>query len=203
MNLFNRIVVLLLILLTLGGAGLVLALMYGLLAPQQIPAAVATTPLGQWLASFAQLEQTARVVATVVAALVILLMLWLLYLELRPSRRRDDTIVVRNGPLGPVTFRKDSIRDLVLYVTSTIPNVLQVHPRISTRGDGVDVRCRAALTPEADAAQTGAELQERIRTALEQRLGLRVENIDVNTQFQPLTGEAGQAAPRSARRQLR
>ncbi len=204
MNVFNRIVVLLLLLLLLAGAILILLITFGVVTPQQLlPTSIVTTGLRQWLASFAQMEPTAALLTTVVAVLVILVSLWVLYLELRLSTPTEETIRIREDGLGTVTVRRDSVRSLILHTASTLPDVLQVNPRVHTGPDGVTVQCRTSLTPDADVPAVTAELQRRIKEAVERYLGMRVANVTVNTQLEPLRDVPVQTAPRPARRQLR
>jgi hypothetical protein len=203
MNVFNRIVVILLSLLLLIGAVLVLLFVLGVVPPQQIiPAGIANTPLGQWLAGFANLPANARLTTTAIAALVALLSLILLYFELRPAPR-DDTIVIREDGLGRVTVRKDSVHDLVLHTASSMDDVLQVHPTIRRRDEGLDIRCRASLRPESSVQTVSEELQTRVKEAVQRHLGLQVANVEVQAQLQPLGDVEPRSTPRPARRQLR
>ncbi len=158
MNAFNRIVVILLGILLLVGAVFVLLFVLGAVAPQQVlPAGIANTPLGQWLAGFADLPPDGRLATVLVAALVAVVSLVLLYLELRPAPR-DSTIVVREDGLGTVTVRKDSVNDLILHVAGTMDDVLQVQPTINMGAEGLDIRCRASLTPESNVADVANDL---------------------------------------------
>ncbi len=203
MNVFNRIVVILLLAVLFIGAVLILLITYGAVAPQQVlPAGTANTGLGQWLASFAAMGPNATLLTTVIAVLVILVSLWLLYLELRPEPRAD-VIQIREDGLGTVTVRRDSVRDLILHTASSMPDVLQVDPRIDTGRDGVNIYCRTSLTPDAEVAQVTTELQERIKQAVERYLGMNVANVAVDAQLKPLSDVPTQTTPRPARRQLR
>lgn len=203
MNVFNRIVVILLVFVLFVGAVLILLITYGVVAPQQIlPAGTADTGLGQWLASFAVMGPNATLLTTVIAVLVILVSLWLLYLELRPEPRAD-VIQIREDGLGSVTVRTDSVHDLILHTASTMPDVLQIYPRIDTGSDGVKIHCRTSLTPDADVSQVTTELQERIKQAVERYLGMKVANVAVDAQLKPLSDVPTRTAPGPARRQLR
>lgn len=203
MNAFNRILVILLDLVLIAGAVAVLLVTFRVLTPAQLlPAGLAATGVGPWLSSFAAMEPNATLVTTAVALVVILIGLVLLIAELRPERQ-VRTLTIRQDGLGSVTVRLASVRDLVTYTAGQIPAVLQVQPDITTTSRGLQIRCRAALSPEASIPQVSSQLQGRIKEAVEQHLGMKVAEVAVQAQLEPLPG-AGSGTPRaSARRQLR
>src|SRR5919199_6536848 len=203
MNAFNRILVILLDLVLIASAVAVLLVTFRVLTPGQLlPAGLAATGVGPWLSSFAAMEPNATLVTTAVALVVILIGLVLLIAELRPERQLR-TLTIRQDGLGSVTVRLASVRDLVTYTAGQIPTVMQVQPDITTTSRGLQIRCRAALSPEASIPQVSSQLQGRIKEAVEQHLGMKVAEVAVQAQLEPLPG-AGSATPRTpARRQLR
>jgi hypothetical protein len=203
MNAFNRILVILLDLVLIAGAVAVLLVTFGVLTPAQLlPGGLAATGLGPWLSSFTAMGLNATLVTTVVALVVILIGLVLLIAELRPERQ-VRTLTIRQDGLGSVTVRLASVRDLVTYTAGQIPAVLQVQPDITTTSRGLQIRCRAAVSPEASIPQVSSQLQGSIKEAVEQHLGMKVAEVAVQAQLEPLPG-AGSGTPRaSARRQLR
>ncbi len=205
MNVFNRIVVILLALLLLIGSVIILLVTYGAIPPQQaLPGGLVNTPFGQWVASFAQMGPNSTLLTTVIALVVALVSLFLLLAELRPSRGAPSTIVVRDDGLGRVSVRASSVHDLILHTASTIPEVLQIYPRVDTHPDGVNIHCRTSLTPEANVPEVCSLLQNRTKDAVERYLGMTVSSVAVDAQLEPLSDvPARSAAPRSARRELR
>ena len=203
MNAFNRVVMILLVLLALFGAVLVLLITFGAVAPAQLlPGAYAETGVGMWLASFTRMPPTETLITTVVALALIIVGLLLLIAELRPERR-TRTITVREDGLGIVTVRAESVRDLIAYTTAGMPEVLQVQPEVDSTKSGLKIRCRAALSPEANIPQVSAELQSRIQQAVEQHLGMKVANVAVMAQLEPLAGVGRRPTRAQPRRQLR
>jgi hypothetical protein len=203
MNVFNRILVILLDLLLLAGAVVVLLVTFGVLAPTQLlPAGLGDTVVGPWLRSFTAMPPNATLLTTAVAVVVILLGLALLIAELRPERQ-PRTLTIRQDGLGSVTVRMASVRDLITYTAGQLPTVLQVQPEIAATSQGLQIRCRAALSPEASIPQVSAELQAGIKQAVEQHLGMKVAQVSVQAQLEPLAG-TGSVPPRTQpRRQLR
>ena len=201
MNTFNRILVILLDLLLLIGAIVVLLVTFGVVTPANVlPAGSTQTAFGQWLGSFATMPPDATLITAVVSVLIILAGLALLAAELRPKPRMQ-TIAIRNDGLGSVTVRTESVRELISYTAAQIPEVLQLQPRLEQGSQGLQIRCRASLTPGANVAEVSTELQSRIKDAVEQYLGMNVASVAVQAQLAPLAG-VDSAAPRP-RRQLR
>jgi len=202
-NIFNRMVVILLDLVLLASAILVLLITFGVVTAQQVlPGGTAETVVGQWLASFATMPPSAALLATLGAALVVVLGLILLVYELRPAPQ-DTTIRIRDDGLGRVTIRRESVRDLINHTTAQLPDVLQVDTRIDTGQQGLNIACRTALTPDAHIPQVSAELQSRIKQTVEQHLGMKVANVSVQAQLEPLTGVETRQRSQRVRRQLR
>ena len=202
MNGFNRVVVILLDLLLLFGAVLVLLITFGAVVPVQLlSGAYAETGVGLWLASFARMSPTETLITTAVALVLIVVGLLLLIAEMRPERR-TRTITVREDGLGIVTVRAASVRDLISYTTTHMPEVLQIQPEIDSTRSGLHIRCRAAFSPEANIPQVSAELQSRVKQAVEQHLGMKVANVAVMAQLEPLAGVNRSPARAQPRRQL-
>jgi hypothetical protein len=205
MNVFNRIVVILLALLLLIGAVIILLVTYGVISAEQaLPGGLANTPFGQWVSSFAQMGPNSTLLTTVVALVVALLSLIIFLYEIRPGPSAPSTIVVREDGLGTVSVRASSVRDLILHTASTVPEVLQIYPHVDMRPDGVNIRCRTSLTPEANVPEVSSLLQERIKDSVERYLGMTVSSVAVDAQLEPLSDvPARSAAPQPVRRQLR
>lgn len=203
MNIFNRIVVILLDLVLVAGAILILLITFGVVAAHQmLPSGTAEIGVGQWLASFAAMPPSTTLITTLGAALVIVLGLILLVCELRPAPQ-DTMIRIRDDGLGRVTMRRESVRDLIRYTTAQLADVLQVDPRIDIGPQGLNIACRTSLTPDAHISHVSAELQSRIKQTVEQHLGMKVANVSVQAQLEPLTGVEPRQRSQRVRRQLR
>lgn len=202
MNIFNRLIVILVDLALIIGAVLILLITFGAVQPAQVlPGGLAGSLVGQWLTSFTMMQPDATLITTISAIVIILVGLLLLIYELRPTPRQR-TITIRNDGLGNVTVRTESVRDLILYTAAQIPDVLQVQPHVKTTSQGLHVHCRTAVTPDASIPQVGAEMQARIKSAVEQHLGLKVADVVIQAQLEPLAGV--DITPRAQpRRQLR
>ncbi|GAC1556342.1 MAG: hypothetical protein NVS2B7_31950 [Herpetosiphon sp.] len=203
MNIFNRILVIVLDLLLVVGAVVVLLVTLGMLAPAQLlTSALSDTIVSQWLTSFMRMSPNATFLTIVSTVVSILVGLLLLGAELRP-RRELQTITIRQDGLGSVTVGLASVRDLITYTAAQFTEVLQVQPQISTTERGLLIRCRTALMPEASIPDVSAALQAAIKQAVEQHLGMKVTQVVLQAQLEPLTGVANRTPRAPARRQLR
>ena len=203
MQIFNRIVVVLLDVLLIAGAVLLLLLTFGVLTPQQVlPAGMIETAFGQWLASLAAASPATMLLVTLLAGLVVLGGLALLALELRPAALAES-IVIRDDALGRVTVQPKSIHDLIMYSAAHLPDVLQVQPTLAHTPQGLIIHCRTSLTPDARIPHVTATLQARIKQVVEQHLGMKVATVTVQAQLEPLAGISTQLRPRTFRRVLR
>ena len=124
--------------------------------------------------------------ATAVCIVLALIGLAILILELLPRRRETARYVVRQDSLGTVTVERSSIADLVQHEARRVPGVLEVHPEVSSRPDGLHVFTRTTVEPEVEAPTLGQELQERIKTSVQSHMGLPVAEVRIATQTAPL-----------------
>jgi uncharacterized alkaline shock family protein YloU len=194
MNLFNRVLILLLSLLVLTGAVLVLLAMLGVAPPEQL----APTPwVRDRLQGLVQLDPPGRARAIIASAVALLLAIVLAFLELLPARR-DTRLVVKQDALGRVTVTQDVVRELVRREAGLTAGIMEVHPRldVDNRGLGLRIQCRVSVDPTASLPELTEQFQERVKASIEHHLGRPVAEVSVNTQLAPL-------ADRQPRRRVR
>jgi uncharacterized alkaline shock family protein YloU len=182
MNVFNRIIVILLSLVAIAFSIIVFLLVGGVVRPTQVsPGGLL---LGLW-SFFAQLNPTNATIAVVVCALVVIVALILLILELNIINREPAQFVVREDSLGKVTVARSSVRKLVGYESATVPGVIETRQTVDKGRDGLRVRVRALLLPEVDAPAVGHTLQEKVQQSIQGHIGLPVAEVQVATQIEP------------------
>jgi hypothetical protein len=194
MNLFNRVLILLLALLVLAGAAVVLLAMLGVARPEHL----APTPwVRDGLQVLVQLDPAGRARTIIASVGTLLLAIVLAFLELRPARR-DARLVVKQDALGRVTVAQDVVRELVRREAALTAGIMEVHPRldVDNRGLGMRIRCRVSVDPTASLPELTEQFQERVKASIEHHLGRPVAEVSVNTQLAPL-------ADRRPRRRLR
>ena len=184
MNVFNRLVVILLILAT------IIAVAVLVIVPQQALEAVAKTTrlLHDNVASYQKtdwaLMATGRVVLGGAVAILGLLLLWL---EVRRPRRR--TIRAQKLAGGEARITIDSIAQRLAYNIDQLPDVIKVTPRISGRGQGVDIDLLLETSPEVDVPMKTGEVMEVTREVVAERMGLKLGKVNVQIKHAPYPKE--------------
>ena len=182
MNVFNRIIIILLSLAAIAFSIIVFVLVGGVVRPTQVsPGGLL---LGLW-SLFAQLNPTNATIAVVVFALVVIVALILLILELNIINREPAQFVVQEDSLGKVTVARSSVRKLVGYESATVPGVIETRQTVDKGRDGLRVQVRALLLPEVDAPAVGHTLQEKVQQSIQGHIGLPVAEVQVATQIEP------------------
>ena len=182
MNVFNRVIMILLSLAAIAFSIIVFLLVGGVVRPTQV------SPGGLLLvlwSFFAQLNPTNATIAVVVCALVVIVALILLILELNIIRREPAQFVIRDDSLGKVTVARSSVRRLVGYESATVPGVIETRQTVDKGRDGLRVSVRALLLPEVDAQAVGHTLQEKVQQSIQGYIGLTVAEVQVATQLEP------------------
>ena len=182
MNVFNRIIVILLSLAAIAFSIIVFLLVGGVVRPTQV--SPGGFLLGLWR-FFPQLNPTGATIAVLVCALVVIASLILLILELNIFRREPAQLVVRQDGLGKVTVARSSVQKLVGHEAAAVPGVIETRQAVDEGPNGLRVHVRVLLLPEVDAPEVGHTLQERVQKAIQGHIGLPVAEVQVATQLEP------------------
>lgn len=181
MNVFNRLVV---VLLTI--AALILILVVVIAAGPVFDSLVAVS---LWLQR-AVTDYTSgpdkwyffagRVVVGGALFLVGLLILWL---ELRRPRKKIIRAQKLSGGQANITI--DSIAQRVAYHIDQLPDVVRVVPRISGRSNAVDVDLLLETSPEIDVPMKTEEVMQVTKEVIGERMGLRLGKVTINIKHAP------------------
>jgi hypothetical protein len=182
MNVFNRLIMILLCLLAIAFSMIVLLLVGGVIRPAQISPG-GFLP-GLW-SFYSQLNQANAAIAAMLCALLLPAALVILILEFSSLRSGADQLVVRNDSLGKVTVARSSVRKLVEYEAKAIPGVIQTRQSVDEGRSGLRVHVRALRYPEVEAPEVGHALQENLQKAIQAHMGLQVPEVQVDTQLEP------------------
>lgn len=186
MNVFNRLLIILLDLLLLVAAGAVLLVTLGVTPPEQL----APTP---WfvdrLVPFTQLDPTGWSWTVGVSIVLLLVGLLLLFLELRPGPRQAPRIMLKQDGLGRVTVARDGVRHLVDREAGRVAGVMEVRSQVEEDAAGLRILCRLSVDPTRSMPEMTQELQERLKAAVEHHLGRPVAEVRVDAQVAPLVSD--------------
>jgi uncharacterized alkaline shock family protein YloU len=166
MNTFNRVVLVLLLLLVMVLCSLILVV------PMQ-----SLEIIGQQAEALADLLSRVRPIARlpigILLALIIdLVGILLIVLEVR--RRESRSIKVEQASGGEVTLSVASIADQLKAELSHLPEVVQAKPKVSAKRKGVVVEVDARIEAEAGVPNKAERIVEVIRRTVEQKMGLKL-----------------------------
>jgi hypothetical protein len=171
MNVFNRIVVILLILI------LMILIPLGLIFPEQAQATLRTganiIQLNvDWLNGLTpQREIAIRAVLSVAGLVIFLIGLLLLVLEFVRFRRR--TVRLRDGS-GELTT--NGIAEHLGYYIDLLPDVVRVQPAIKSKGKSVSATLFVETAPGINVPEKSSQIRDTARYVLEDQLGLQVRD---------------------------
>jgi hypothetical protein len=185
MNVFNRLVVLALLLLIIVATALIV------IVPQETLRLSAAT--FDWLRQGAAdyinsgdrlLFAAGRVIVGGVIVLACLILIWL---ELRRPRKR--TIRTQKMAGGEALITVDSIEQRLAYNIDQLPDVIKVTPHIDGKSRGVDVDLLLETSPDIDVPMKTEEVLEVTREVIGERMGLKLGKVQVKIKHAPYPAE--------------
>jgi uncharacterized alkaline shock family protein YloU len=203
MNIFNRIVMLVLAIIVFAFGATTFLLLTGIVVPENSYLRAILALYSAWRA-VALLRGATTNIAVLIALLLALIGLVVIILEVLPlgrlfRRREPKQYVVRQDSLGQVTLGRTMVRDLVQHVAEDVPGVVHAdEPEVKDGADGLRISTRASLAWDADAPAVGQQLQERVKDSVQTQLGLPVAQVHVTAQTTPVVKDQRRRTPRVA-----
>lgn len=200
MNIFNRVVMIVVSLALLLFGAMTFALLTGLVVPGNRFLRDLLALYTAWRV-IAQLRGASTNVAALIALILAIIGLVVLVLEVLPfgrmfRGRERKQYVVRQDSIGQVTLGTSTVRDVVEHVAESIPGVVHAEPTVKDAADGLHISMRASLAWDADAPAVGKALQEQVKESVQTQLGLPVAEVRVTAQSAPVV--KNQQRPRVA-----
>lgn len=180
MNIFNRVLVVLLLIALLALAVLIAVM------PGQVALAVegAMRSVRDFLANAEKTYfwlYTAGRVALVLLALVIVLPL--LWGELKPRRPKAVSVLTETGSKASVTT--DSVARRLTWHIDQLADVISVTPNVTASGKAVNVTLFLETQPEIDVPMKTDEVVRVAREVIVDRMGLQLGKVDVRIKHAP------------------
>ena len=172
MDIFNRVVVILVLVL------LIAALVWAMLQPLFFVEVLQVA--GEGLNEIVYSNYFLYLGVAAVSLLVALVFLWL---ELR--RRTRKTVRVHQVSSGEVELSVASIGQSLEYFVNGVEGVIRVKPKIVSKGKAVDVILNVETRPDVDVPSKTNEICEVARDVVEGRLGLQLRKIRANIKHAP------------------
>jgi hypothetical protein len=192
MNTFNRVVIIILLLLF---AALAVAL---LLTPYEL-IRIATTNL-EALQEFLLYSEGIYIWYVGILAAFLVLLLVVLYLEIRRTRKKSVLISAESG--GKARIGVDSVMHSLEYRIDELPGIRDVRPRIISRGRDVRVIVDLRTSPTVNVPEVTQQIVDLAHEIVEGQLGVRIRGkVEVNVAHEPFP--RGTLAPGAAQTQWR
>lgn len=183
-NLFNRVIAVLLWLLLLAVVG------YTAIFPHRV--IVLMLDLLLQMQESLRVQQAANGINFLigqlsVGVLAVLIFGSLLWLELWPHRQRGVRVQTVEG--GSVELDTDSIARRLSWHLDQLSEVITVIPDVKARGNGVDIELDVETAPDIDVPMKTNEVVEVTQDLLEEDMGLRLGRLDVRIRHAPFEEE--------------
>lgn len=184
MNVFNRIVVVLLLLFSVP----LLLLLIGIVVfPVQ-----AADVLSALVGGIRNVSTATKLLVILASLLMLIVDIVLLWLELRrPVATR--TVRIKQVTGGEAEMSTDSIEGRLAYNIDQLAEVIRVTPTVTGRGKGVDVVLDVETRPDIDVPAKTEEIMTVARQVVEDRMGLELTRIRVNIRHAPFPKRPAQA----------
>ena len=179
MNVFNRILGIVVLLVVLGASAGTVAVATGLLPVSSIDKVYLYPPAHQALTDLAHLHPaTTQGIVVGSAVIVGVASSLLLVAELRPPRRERSLLLSQDRD-GEVKIGYDTLRKVAEEVSLNAQDVNRAHCRVGTRKRELWVRCAVTADPFADADGVGKEVESSVKERLEHTIGKTIEHVGV------------------------
>ena len=187
MNVFNRALVI--ALLVISGAFWALVIALALLYPDSTVAALRN------VVSFMEGQATSiylRAMLSLVAGVLILLSILLLLVEFSPSGA-GDVIPLTGISSGSAVLAADAVIQRIKYDVEALPEVVRVAPSVRPQGKMVDVHLDLHLEPVDDISAKAEEACRAVRAGLEGKMGLKINKLTTTIHLQRASGKPSPA----------
>ena len=181
MSVFNRVVVVIASLIILVGAVITLVVAAGLNTPDVLPQG--------WFQSQLQAvaDATGGSVAGIIAVSVVVVigMISILLFEFKPMHQ-PAYLLISSTEEGVTTIDRDSVCLLAERTAINVHSVHSIKCNIIEKTEGLIIPCRPSVALGSDVVEVGAELQTKIKEAVERLTSLNVARIDVKIKYEPV-----------------
>ena len=181
MAVFNRLVAVIVALAVFAGAIITLLVTAGAVTPGVLPY--------KWFES--SLQRAADTTSGSAAAIIIvgvavaLCMIVLLLLEVIPLRKRVSLLIRSTGE-GVTTIDKESVRVLAERTAAAVNEVRDAKCDVDEMVGGLFISCWARLSIGCNVPEISAELQNKVKEAVEGFTGLPVAQVDVKVAYESM-----------------
>lgn len=176
MNIFNRIFIVVLTLAVMAVSFLLLLPVVNLISPEQIGLPLSLT---EQIHSFIESDWQTRLTFGGICCGVFGLGAILLYIESRPLFSQEPRFLILKDDLGKVEITESCVEKFVNHQARLFSDVSEVHSQIIKKKDGLHIKSDIGVKPDTKISELGQNLQNRLKTKLEDNLGLLISDVIV------------------------
>jgi hypothetical protein len=113
-----------------------------------------------------------RLAGILIFVIIAALALFLIYLEVRPRRKRYIRVQAVSG--GMATISIESVEQQLEYRLDPIPHVINASPIVRAKRNKVQARVDVTVDPAGNVPSMASKLMENVREVLTEEMGLQV-----------------------------
>jgi hypothetical protein len=113
------------------------------------------------------------------------ILLWILFLILELWRPPARTVRVLKVTGGQAELATDAIAQRVIYRVDELADVVSVQPKIKAGRGGVDIYLDLVTSPDIDVPAKTEEVMAVVKEVIEERMGLALRKIQVKIRHAP------------------
>ncbi len=104
---------------------------------------------------------------------IFFILLALLFAQVSSSSREREKTIAFNNPSGQVTITLFAVEDLIRRIGQELPQVKEIKPNVTaSKKRGIQVKIRLILKSEANIPEFTAQLQEMIKSRIQEIFGI-------------------------------
>jgi hypothetical protein len=104
---------------------------------------------------------------------VLFVLIALLFAQVSSSSREREKTIAFNNPSGQVTITLFAVEDLIRRMAHELPPVQEIKPNVvATKKKGLQIKLRLILKSETNIPEFTAQLQEMIKTRIQEIFGI-------------------------------
>jgi hypothetical protein len=178
MNIFNRVVVVILFLAVIAAAVVSIITLAGYVLT--IPGSIFSQQVA-FLRSLSGWERAAAIAAAVALIAFIAYLIWLEFILGRPEK----TLLLSSNDQGTIYVNRNTVETYAAKVgRQEAAQVKDIHCRVKQKSKGILIDCFPTLTLGSNMNSVNPRIQTRVREAVQNLLGLPVLNVKMRARYE-------------------
>jgi uncharacterized alkaline shock family protein YloU len=178
MNIFNRVVVVILFLALIAASVVSIITLAGYVLT--IPGSIFSQQVA-FLQSLSGVERVAAIAAAVALIAFMTYLIWLEFILGRPEK----TLLLSSNNQGTIYVNRNTVETYAAKVgRQEVTQVKDIHCHVKQKREGIMIDCFPTLTPGSNMNSVNPRIQNRVRETVQNLLGLPVLNVKVRAKYE-------------------